>query len=160
MRVLWDTTQSSTSLPFSSFNFVLPLPLSLPLSFPPLKHPLQASHKTWINGVYFSLYTFIFLFSFPSPIQISESLHQFIFRPKSTYYCLFSGSDLNLTSQSPKLCWSQIWISHLFSLVISLRSESIFTKVCTSSFFFCGSFEYNLNLIFDLWFWFVFWSRN
>jgi len=50
MRVLWDTTQSSTSLPLFLFQFRAPLSLSLSLSFPPLKHPLQASYPRHILG--------------------------------------------------------------------------------------------------------------
>ena len=47
MKVLWDTLQSFTSLPLLFLQFRAP-PFSL--SFPPIKHPLQASYPRHILG--------------------------------------------------------------------------------------------------------------
>ena len=73
MRVLWDTTQSSTSLPFSSFNFVLPLSLFLFLHWSILSKLLIQGSSCWWNSFFHGL--FLNGWRLLSPLLLCLPLH-------------------------------------------------------------------------------------
>ena len=107
MRVLWDTTQSSTSLPFSSFNFVLPRFSFSPSFFSSIEaSSLSFLSKTlswWWNSLFHGWFPSGWCLLSPLPLYLPLHLHGEKSPLKDLIEVQWSNLHRSLTRKLPSL---------------------------------------------------------
>ena len=124
MRVLWDTTQSSTSLPFSSFNFVLTdlsfSPFFLFLHWSIVSKLLIQGSSWWWSSFFHGLFPSGWRLLSPLLLCLPLHLHGGKWPLKDLIEAQRSSLHRSPTSKLPSMLTSSL-------LKVSSKSESSFT---------------------------------